>query len=87
MLRIVVFTAALVLGPQAIAANQLEMTLGVTPGVYSQTELAELFFADGDETTPRVHFGSPGTVVFSTQEHDDPQAHPRPSDHASVSRD
>jgi hypothetical protein len=68
--------AALTLAGPAFAASQLETLLGVSPGIHSPAQLAELHFASAGGDTPPVRFSMPGVIVFST--HGPDATNPRP---------
>lgn len=68
-MKTILTTAAIVLGASlpAAAASQLEMQLGVTPGVYSTADLVALKFAS-EETgnQARVQLGEDSGMVVSS---------------------
>ena len=67
MFRIILTAAALTFSGPALAASQLELSLGVNPDAYSTAQLAELLLLDDD--SPRVHFKTKGTLVISTHDY------------------
>jgi hypothetical protein len=80
MIRAIFLTAAaLTLAGPAPAASQLETLLGVSPGVHTPAELAELHFAGDGGDTPPVRFSTMGSIVISTHGPDATSADPVPA--------
>ncbi len=71
--------AALTLAGPAFAASQLETLLGVSPGIHTPAELAELHFARDGGDTPPVRFPTKGVIVFSTHGPDATSTRPIPA--------
>ena len=70
MQRLLALTAAiLTLSGPALARSQLERLLGVTPEIYSPSELAQLHFASADDDNPPIRFETKGTLILSTHGH------------------